>query len=113
MKSRKPYELRGQSFRILVAEKMAQESPQRGDLSSNHTKKPDTFPLLITYGKYGALGFEFAGAIIAGLLIGNYADTQFGTAPLLMVIGVIVGMSGAIYRLIVVLQRLSAREKDN
>ena len=36
---------------------------------------------LITYGKYGALGFEFAGAIVAGLLIGNYADTQFGTAP--------------------------------
>ena len=95
MKSRKLYELRGQSFRILVAEKMAQESP------------------LITYGKYGALGFEFAGAIVAGLLIGNYADTQFGTAPLLMVIGVIVGMSGAIYRLVIVLQRLSAREKDN
>ena len=67
----------------------------------------------VTYGKYGALGFEFAGAIIAGLLTGNYADTQFGTAPLLMVIGVIVGMSGAIYRLIIVLQRLSARDKDN
>ncbi len=81
-------------------------------MSSNHTKKPDTFPLFVTYGKYGALGFEFAGAIVAGLLIGNYADSQFGTAPLLMAIGVIVGMSGAIYRLLIVLQRLSAREKD-
>ena len=91
---------------------MARESPQRGNVSSNHTKKPDTSPLFITYGKYGALGFEFAGAIVAGLLIGNYADTQFGTAPFLLVIGVIVGMSGAIYRLIIVLQRLSAREKD-
>lgn len=91
---------------------MARESPQRGNVSSNHTKKPDAFPLFVTYGKYGALGFEFAGAIVAGLLIGNYADTQFGTAPLLMVVGVIVGMSGAIYRLVIVLQHLSAREKD-
>ncbi len=68
---------------------------------------------LTTYGRYGALGFEFAGAIVAGLLIGNYADIKFGTAPLLMVLGVVVGMAGAIYRLIIVLQRLSAREKDN
>ena len=75
--------------------KMAQENP------------------LVTYGKYGALGFEFAGAIVAGLLIGNYADTQFGTTPLLMVLGVTFGMAGAIYRLIIVLQRLSAREKDS
>ena len=82
-------------------------------MSSNQTKKPATFPLFITYGRYGALGFEFAGAIVAGLLIGNYADTQFGTAPLLMVVGVVVGMSGAIYRLIIVLQRLSARDKDH
>ncbi len=82
-------------------------------MPSNHTKKPETFSLFITYGRYGALGFEFAGAIVAGLLIGDYADTQFGTAPLLMVIGVIVGMSGAIYRLLIVLQRLSACEKDN
>ena len=68
---------------------------------------------LTTYGRYGALGFEFAGSIVAGLLIGNYADTTFGTAPLLMVLGVVVGMAGAVYRLIIVLQRLSAREKDN
>lgn len=65
----------------------------------------------ITYGKYGALGFEFAGAIVAGLLLGHYADTHFGTAPLLLVVGVSVGMAGAVYRLVIVLQRLSPREK--
>ena len=68
---------------------------------------------LATYGRYGALGFEFAGSIVAGLLVGNYVDLKFGTAPLLMVLGVVVGMAGAIYRLVIVLQRLSAREKDN
>ncbi len=84
---------------------MAKKSPQRGNVSSNH--------IFAAYGRYGALGFEFAGAIIAGLFIGNYADTRFGTAPFLMVIGVIFGMAGAIYRLIIVLRRLSAREEDN
>ena len=68
---------------------------------------------LITYGKYGAIGFEFAGAIVAGLFIGNYADTRFGTAPLLMVMGVVFGMAGAIYRLVIMLQRLSERAKDS
>ena len=68
---------------------------------------------LLTYGKYGAIGFEFAGAILAGLFIGHYADEQFGTAPLLLVFGVIVGMAGAIYRLTLVLQRLSARAKKD
>ena len=68
---------------------------------------------LTTYGLYGALGFEFAGSIVAGLLIGNYVDIKFGTSPLLMVLGVVVGMAGAIYRLIIVLQRLSTCEKDN
>lgn len=66
-------------------------------------------PLLI-YGRYGALGFEFAGAVIAGLLLGRYADARFDTAPLLMVVGVVAGMAGAVTRLVVVLKQLSSRE---
>lgn len=66
-------------------------------------------PLLI-YGRYGALGFEFAGAVVAGLLLGRYADARFDTAPLLMIVGVAAGLAGAVARLVVVLQRLSPRE---
>ena len=66
-------------------------------------------PLLI-YGRYGALGFEFAGAVVAGLLLGHYADTWFDTAPLLMIVGVAAGLAGAVARLVVVLQRLSPHE---
>ena len=73
---------------------------------------PKDSPLL-TYGKYGALGFEFAGAIIAGLYLGDLVDRYFDTAPIFMVVGVIFGMAGAIYRLIIVLQRLSERAKNN
>ena len=67
---------------------------------------------LLTYGRYGALGFEFAGAVIAGIFLGRYLDGVFETTPLLMVLGAVGGMAGALYRLIIVLQHLS-RRKDN
>ena len=66
--------------------------------------------LLLIYGRYGALGFEFAGAVVAGLLLGRYADTRFDTAPLLMVVGVVAGMAGAVTRLVAVLKQLSSSE---
>jgi len=63
----------------------------------------------LTYGRYGALGFEFAGAVIAGILVGRYADSSLGTEPWLMILGAVGGMAGAVYRLVVVLQQLSRR----
>jgi F0F1-type ATP synthase assembly protein I len=68
---------------------------------------------LFTYGRYGTLGFEFAGAVVAGIFVGHYADTYLGTEPWLMVLGAVGGMAGAIYRLIVVLQQLSRREHND
>lgn len=61
----------------------------------------------LTYGRYGALGFEFAGAVIAGILLGRYVDEWLGTAPWAMLLGAVGGLSGAIYRLVVVLQRFA------
>jgi F0F1-type ATP synthase assembly protein I len=67
----------------------------------------------LSYGRYGALGFEFAGAVLAGILLGRYADTYLGTEPWLMLLGAVGGLSGAIYRLIIVLQQLSRRGQDH
>lgn len=64
-------------------------------------------PTLLVYGRYGALGFEFAGAVLAGIFLGRYLDSLFGTAPFLLVLGAVGGMAGALCRLILVLQRLS------
>jgi F0F1-type ATP synthase assembly protein I len=72
------------------------------------TEKP-----LLTYGRYGALGFEFAGAVLAGIFAGRYADSYLGTAPWLIILGAVSGMAGAIYRLIVVLQQISQRGHDD
>lgn len=68
---------------------------------------------LLAYGRYGALGFEFAGAVLAGIFIGRYADSSLGTEPWFMILGAVSGMAGAIYRLITVLQRLSDRRQDD
>ncbi len=73
---------------------------------------PKESPLL-SYGRYGALGFEFAGAVLGGILIGRYADSSLGTEPWLMVLGAVGGMAGAVYRLVFVLQRLSRRGQDD
>ena len=68
---------------------------------------------LLTYGRYGALGFEFAGAVLAGIFVGRYADSYLGTSPWLMALGAVGGMAAAIYRLIVVLQKISHRGHDD
>jgi F0F1-type ATP synthase assembly protein I len=73
---------------------------------------PSENPLL-TYGRYGALGFEFAGAVLAGIFVGRYADSYLGTSPWLMALGAVGGMAAAIYRLIVVLQQISHRGHDD
>lgn len=71
-------------------------------------------PTLFSYGKYAALGFEFAGAALGGILLGSYLDTLFGTSPWGTLLGALSGLVGAVYRLIVVLPKLSAhREVDN
>jgi F0F1-type ATP synthase assembly protein I len=65
---------------------------------------------LLTYGRYGALGFEFAGSALAGILVGRYFDDLLGTDPWLMAVGAMGGIAGAIYLLITTLQRLSDSE---
>ena len=67
---------------------------------------------LMVYGKYGAIGFEYAGSVIAGLFVGDYADAKFGTDPLLMLLGVVAGIAAGTYRLVVMLGNLDARGKS-
>ena len=69
---------------------------------------------LFTYGKYGAIGFEFAAATIGGIFLGSYIDSYFGTSPWGTFLGAVGGMAGAIYRLTLVLQKFSSRgEREN
>jgi len=68
---------------------------------------------LLTYGRYGSLGFEFAGVVLAGILVGHYADGYLGTEPWLVILGAIGGLAGAITLLLAVLQQISRERQNN
>jgi F0F1-type ATP synthase assembly protein I len=59
-----------------------------------------------------ALGFEFAGTIVAGVLGGYYLDAYVGTAPLFTMLLTLTAMGGAIYRLIWTLKRFGPGQGD-
>ena len=60
-------------------------------------------PFLIAFGVYGGVGFQLAASVVAGLLIGNYLDGRWGTAPWLAMGGLFLGTVGGFYNLIRIL----------
>jgi len=58
-----------------------------------------------TSGRYLALGFQIAGSIVGGLVVGHYADDYFGTAPLLTLLLTMGGLFGAVRLLLWSLKR--------
>jgi F0F1-type ATP synthase assembly protein I len=57
-------------------------------------------------------GFEFAGTVVAGVLLGYYADRYCGTPPLFTLLLTLAGMGGALYRLLWTLKQFSSRSDD-
>ncbi|HWP02419.1 MAG TPA: AtpZ/AtpI family protein [Gemmatimonadaceae bacterium] len=55
--------------------------------------------------QYAAAGFEFAASVLLGLLAGQWLDKKLGTAPLFLLIGVLLGMAAGFWNL----YRLSAK----
>jgi F0F1-type ATP synthase assembly protein I len=50
--------------------------------------------------RFIAVGMEFAGIVVAGVLAGYYLDGRLGTAPLFTLLLTLGGMGGALYRLL-------------
>lgn len=57
--------------------------------------------------RYTWLGAEFAAIFFAFVYGGNWLDTRLGTKPWLVLAGIVLGFSIALYRLIFVARRLS------
>lgn len=63
-------------------------------------------------GRFLALGFEFSGAVVAGMVVGFYADGLFGTSPLFLLVMTVLALTGAVYRLLWVLRRMNEAKAE-
>ncbi len=63
--------------------------------------------MLATAGRFLALGFQIAGSIIGGLLLGHYLDQRFGTEPLFTIVLTLGAFYGAMRLLLWALKKPS------
>jgi F0F1-type ATP synthase assembly protein I len=61
--------------------------------------------MLVKSGHFMAIGFELAGAIVGGLVLGYYLDQYLGTEPLFTLLCTLAGMAGAVRVLLWALKR--------
>jgi F0F1-type ATP synthase assembly protein I len=59
--------------------------------------------------RYAGFGFEFAGIVVAGVLLGDYLDRHLGTSPWLTLLLTVGAMAGAVRRLLWSLKKNSSR----
>ncbi len=57
----------------------------------------------VTFGIYGAVGFQLAASVGAGMFLGDWLDGKFDTKPMLGAIGLILGAIGGFVNLIRIL----------
>jgi F0F1-type ATP synthase assembly protein I len=63
--------------------------------------------MLLKSSRLMAIGFELAGAIVGGLVLGYYLDRYTGTEPLFTILGTLAGMAGGLRILLWALKRNS------
>lgn len=66
-------------------------------------------------GEVMGVGLQFAGAIVLFLFLGRWLDGKLGTAPWLLLLGVVVGAVGgfaSMYRQLVIVPRERAERRD-
>lgn len=61
---------------------------------------------VLRYAKYGAVAWEFVGAIAAGVFVGYQLDAYLGTEPWLVAFMTIAGTAVGFYRMVQILRRL-------
>ncbi|MFP4600290.1 MAG: AtpZ/AtpI family protein [Persicimonas sp.] len=59
----------------------------------------------VVAGVFAALGFEFVGFIVGGLLVGAYIDKSFGTGPWGVLVMVLLGLVGVLVHIYHVAKR--------
>ena len=67
---------------------------------------------LVRYGRYGAVAFEFSGAIAGGAVVGYLIDRWFHTEPYGVTFCTLLAVVGGFVRLIQVLRRFDRLDRE-
>lgn len=59
-----------------------------------------------------ALGLEFSGAVIGGLIVGYYLDDWLGTGPWLVLVGTLGGLATAVIRILALIKRFERLREE-
>lgn len=60
-----------------------------------------------------AIGLEFSGSVIGGLILGYYLDEWLGTEPWLLLVGTFGGLGAAVVRMVTLTKRFDRMRRGN
>ena len=75
-------------------------SPQQG---------PDRRNLWVVVGQLTSVAWEFFAAILAGAILGHFADRYFGSSPWGLITCTLLGSCTGLYRMVVMLKHFEKR----
>ena len=84
------------------------DEPSDGPSDDNRNQRSDWAKA----GIIGALGFEFVGFIVVGLLGGRWLDQRYGTEPAGQLVGMLFGLVAASLHVYKMVTRLMATDDD-
>lgn len=70
--------------------------------------KPDK-DFLVSLSVYGAIGFQLAISVVAGVMAGRWLDMRWGVTPWLTIVGMLLGFGAGLWNLI---RLLKWKDKD-
>jgi len=75
-------------------------------------REPDGRNLWVVVGKLTAVAWEFFGAILAGAILGHFADRYFGWSPWGLIACTLLATSTGLYRMVVTLRHLDKKSHE-
>lgn len=92
-------------------EPKAQDAPTgrpTGDAATKRTRRKELQGVGPVLARLTMVGWFVAASIVVGTVAGWWLDTRFGTAPLLLISGVLIGVAVALVGMVRMLQRVGS-----
>lgn len=75
--------------------------------------RPRSRNVWVVAGELTAIAFEFTGSVVAGVVVGWFADGRLGTEPWLLIAGTLSGTAAGFYRMIQILRLIQRRQRHD